>query len=403
MKLNPLHKKTEVRERLLFLDFFRGLAIGAVLMVHCGQSIPNLSRPVLWVSNFGMMGVHLFFIISAFALCLSADYRHEQSWVPFFARRFFRVAPLYYLGIVLYGSMATLSSSIKNGEFNIPEPYNLTSILENLFFVHLIDKRYYNNIVPGGWSISTEMLFYVGFPLLYIIFTKLNFDKPAHRFVMVLLPFLLYCAYLANSWSYMHVEQQEIKNIISQFEMIILSAISFLFGFYCYKLHNRVRLNSPLWLTLSLSLLAASVVILNTESYLPQRGFLYVALSTLAFSIAILFFSTRRMDDHFFVQGIAKVGKLSFSMYIFHFILLDLILRLTPFGSVVMIQANPDIQLLLLLGCLVVISFLFATVTNKYIEKVFTAFGSQLISRYFREKQLVAIAENTNFRKDRLT
>ena len=50
----------------------------------------------------GQRGVQLFYMISAFTLYLSLDGRRTEQhpWTNYFLRRFFRIAPLFYLVIV---------------------------------------------------------------------------------------------------------------------------------------------------------------------------------------------------------------------------------------------------------------------------------------------------------------
>jgi peptidoglycan/LPS O-acetylase OafA/YrhL len=94
--------------------------------------------------------------------------RNENEKHPkfnFFIRRFFRIAPLYYIGILYYlwqdgfGSRYWLSDQ---------ELVTTANILSNIFFVHGFNPYWMNSVVPGGWSIAVEMLFYCIAPLLFV-------------------------------------------------------------------------------------------------------------------------------------------------------------------------------------------------------------------------------------------
>lgn len=92
-----------MQAKLRYIDSLRGLAILAVLMVHCGQyginKYPDLIANII---NTGGRGVQLFFVASAFTLFLSLARRSETVKSNFYIRRFFRIAPMYYLGIAYY-------------------------------------------------------------------------------------------------------------------------------------------------------------------------------------------------------------------------------------------------------------------------------------------------------------
>lgn len=145
--------------KLAFIDRLRGIAILAVIAIHYLQVFAS---PVLrnW-GEVGQLGVQAFFLASAFTLCLSADNRRDEPHRlrAYAIRRYFRIAPVYYLGIVFYAWMFTQS-----GE---GAPYTAGNILANVLLVNGLTPWANNNVVPGGWTIGTEMLFYVAFPLMY--------------------------------------------------------------------------------------------------------------------------------------------------------------------------------------------------------------------------------------------
>lgn len=145
--------------KLDFVDRMRGLAILMVIAVHYAQAFasPVIHRGAM----VGQFGVQLFFLASAFTLCLSADRRGDERHPVrnFYLRRYFRIAPLYYLGIVLYAWI--FAGEARGAAYT---PFNIAA---NVLFVHGLVPAANNMIVPGGWTIGAEMLFYLAFPLLY--------------------------------------------------------------------------------------------------------------------------------------------------------------------------------------------------------------------------------------------
>lgn len=142
-----------------FIDAGRGYAIFGVVIVHSSQKIGGLAIPIKTIASIGQMGVQLFFVLSALTLCLSWSSK-GGGLQKFFIRRFFRIAPLYYVGIILYGFLSIIFDKGVNN-------YSLSNILSNVCFVHGFVPAANNCVVPGGWSIGTEMAFYALFPFLF--------------------------------------------------------------------------------------------------------------------------------------------------------------------------------------------------------------------------------------------
>jgi peptidoglycan/LPS O-acetylase OafA/YrhL len=115
-----------------YIDILKGIAVLGVIAVHSHQSIPNLNLSVKYAFNYGQLGVQLFFMLSAITLCISSQKRHEQVWQYFYMRRFFRIAPLYYFGIVLYLLTGSFFIYQFKGEWEIPNQYTPLNILANI-------------------------------------------------------------------------------------------------------------------------------------------------------------------------------------------------------------------------------------------------------------------------------
>lgn len=106
----------------------------------------------------GHAGVMLFFVASAFSLCYTSRL-HQEGWIAFYIRRFFRIAPLFYavLAFMLLRMWAV------NG---MTRPLN--EVLDNVLFTFNIFPAHQWSIVPAGWTIGVEMIFYLIFPALYL-------------------------------------------------------------------------------------------------------------------------------------------------------------------------------------------------------------------------------------------
>src|ERR1700761_4987006 len=97
----PSHKT----KKYPYIDALRGYAVLFVITCHTGGMFRNMPYPVKKLTNVGWHGVQLFFLISCVPLMMSwrSDERKGiASPQSFWARRFFRISPMYYLAALFY-------------------------------------------------------------------------------------------------------------------------------------------------------------------------------------------------------------------------------------------------------------------------------------------------------------
>jgi peptidoglycan/LPS O-acetylase OafA/YrhL len=96
-----------------FIDALRGVAVFDVIMSHAQRDVElwgymgskaTLSPWLHCITAQGARGVQLFFVLSALTLCNSQSQRRtgENTWIDFFSRRFFRIAPMFYAALFFY-------------------------------------------------------------------------------------------------------------------------------------------------------------------------------------------------------------------------------------------------------------------------------------------------------------
>ena len=141
-----------------------------VLLFHA--YIVNVIPDVIWSRTVGQgaEGVGLFFIVSA--LTLSASWHNRQGRDPkptaaFWARRFFRIAPLFYLVLVAAWLIGQGKPNYAPHAMagNVFTPGNL---LAHLTFAFGWIPAYQNSWLGVEWSIGTEMAFYLLFPVIIL-------------------------------------------------------------------------------------------------------------------------------------------------------------------------------------------------------------------------------------------
>ena len=159
---------SEDRPRLVYLDSLRGLAALWVFFFHMiFLAQPNLAIPeIFWPLRVGGMGVTLFFIISAFCLCLTMP-RHIQNerWLlSFYTHRACRILPLFYTVLAINTYFLTSRG------VDVP----LDKILINVTCLFNFIPGEQTSLVMAGWVIGVEVIIYAIFPILYKFFNTLS-------------------------------------------------------------------------------------------------------------------------------------------------------------------------------------------------------------------------------------
>jgi peptidoglycan/LPS O-acetylase OafA/YrhL len=174
--------------RLGVLDGLRALAITLVLLRHNLRPYwYDFNKPFLPIGPLdlggfflnGWCGVDLFFVLSGFLitrqlLLYGIERREGRGGVIklFYKRRFFRIAPAYYVVIAL----AILG-------LTYPYPMNgrpgAWSVLYHLFFM---EDYLPADILPAFWSLAVEAKFYLAAPFIVLVLCAC---KPRLRFLLL--------------------------------------------------------------------------------------------------------------------------------------------------------------------------------------------------------------------------
>ena len=171
-------------KHLPLLDGIRGLLAMWVFVGHLartvGFSFPFISRPGL--------AVDFFMLISGFLMMwhwMPREHKYQSfshQSVDFYIRRVFRISPVYYFALTIVILFPALFISAKQeigaSVGNIIGVSSYDTSLQNVFFhftyiFGLFPNYAQNNPLPD-WSISLEMQFYFVFPMLVLVFKKIN-------------------------------------------------------------------------------------------------------------------------------------------------------------------------------------------------------------------------------------
>jgi peptidoglycan/LPS O-acetylase OafA/YrhL len=159
-----------VRQKIPQLDAVRGIAILVVLVHNLGGfAFPLLSL----VTNYGWMGVDLFFVLSGFLITgILLDSKSSEGYFRnFYARRCLRIWPLYYCVLVLMFVIVPLLRPQDAGElFQRSSPWWSYPLFLQNFLVAAPALA----VGPLGvsWSLAIEELFYLVWPFFVRYFSR---------------------------------------------------------------------------------------------------------------------------------------------------------------------------------------------------------------------------------------
>lgn len=357
--------------KLKYIDALRGWAILGVLMVHCGQYGMNDHLPSVIQTLIlnGAHGVQLFYVVSAFTLFLTLEKRDpddKSTWVDFYMRRFFRIAPMYYLGICYFLWQDGLGPRYFLGDAPGITPSN---IFANILFIHGSNPYWITSVVPGGWSIAVEMMFYGLIPLLFLNIRNI---RQAFMFFIAALALRAILQFVFNRISIIESDRlwQEYLNFYLPSQLPVF-ALGIIF-YFVVKGNYKISLSPIMILLLSLILITHLAGIpLLPDHVLFSIGFVCLAVALSKFEFKA-----------FVNPGLVYMGKISYSMYLVHFAVLS---GLSKFKAVDYISVSNPFDAILNYGIRLVILIILAVAISSFfyylVELPFQRVGKRLIVR----------------------
>jgi len=359
-------RTTQTGNHLDYVDALRGLAILSVIMAHANHYGKTTSNIIGDFANTGAMGVQLFYLASAFTLFLSMKSRMSKEKYPtrnFFIRRFFRIAPMYYIAIIYYLWQNGLGAQYWLGDAT---HISVTNILSNVFFLHGFNPYWINSIVPGGWSIAVEMMFYAILPFLFL---KIKNIYQAFNFLTITI--------LANFILRMILKKFDPTNSVDLWDNYLyfylpnqlpVFTLGIMMFFIIIERQSLKEISGKSLLILSFVLLGQLFI---GKSILSSPVIFGTGFLTLAIAIS-------RYKFKLIVNPIITyIGKISFSMYLVHFAVLNWLMNFHLIDFV----RNETFNYCIRLTLVVILTMIFSTFFYHTIEIPFQKTGKKIINK----------------------
>lgn len=320
------------------IDSLRALAVLAVIIYHVDVNyLPG-----------GFLGVDLFFVLSGYLISslIIKEYKKTGSLnlYNFYIRRARRLLPAVYFMITVVLVVMVMFNGVLLKKSHLDAIFGYIYSSNWWYIFHKLD--YFDSFGSQSpfkhlWSLAIEEQFYMIFPLLFLLINRKKKDKDGfyklnRNFLYVILGVIL-VSLIA------HIILFDINNISRIYFGIDTRAFSLLVGVVGAILYPMDKLNTKItpqenlvYSVVSLiSITALITIMIYTSEYntwLYRGGFLLVAI----LGIIIIISSGKQhtvMAKLLSFKPVVFIGKISYSLYLWHFPVLVLTTPVSEIGK----------------------------------------------------------------------
>lgn len=300
--LSKLRRITSSGRFIPQVDGLRFIAISLVVFYHQHGFINGYQDPSIFA--LGFRGVHLFFVLSGFILALPFAAKHLCEGKPvslpkYYLRRVTRLEPPYIINALLLFAWYHVHISANHGSVSASHLFATLTYVHNLIFGS------YSTINPVAWSLEVEIQFYLLMPLLAQVYSFGKFRRPI--LLAIIGVFSIARIFLEP---YPRVDLSIVGNIQFFAAGLLLADI------YTVGLPRK----SAWW----------DMALLGWPLILLIRGDYFMALiPLLCLLLYVGAFSGRFTSKALSLGPITAIGGMCYSIYLWHYQCLSLLMRLT--------------------------------------------------------------------------
>ncbi len=345
----PAHTNLDnLGDRIPALDGLRALAILLVMFYHFGTALDhsNLAQHLAWsLSGFGWTGVDLFFVLSGFLITriLLQTRDAENYFFSFYARRFLRISPIYYVSLaVMFLVVPVILPSISANMPSLSERLWYFAYLQN--WLNVFGQMSWSVMLTHYWSLAVEEQFYLLWPLVIYFFAP-------RRVLQIIVAACAISVILRLTLIGIHVNPETLyRNTFTRMDTLLIGAAG------CFVLQNEslvklIRRHAILFSFVPLITLAA----LRTQPFRTTAptevgfGYTLIALSYAALLMAaVVTTGNGSMLQRVLGSSILRaISKYSYAAYLWHLLVRHLVEHLERNTLHILVPALLNIPLMM--------------------------------------------------------
>ncbi|PTR34147.1 peptidoglycan/LPS O-acetylase OafA/YrhL [Luteibacter sp. OK325] len=343
-----------MNSRNLYIDMLRGVSIVMVMLLHYSLSYRLHSAPLnQWISVpalraiflNGNYGVSVFFVISGFLITTNIVRRYGSlagtDIVHFYKLRLFRLYPSVALALVIItvlglAGLSNFSNVNKHEDFG-----NGFFVIANLsvltFWHNILMERvgYFNYAMNIYWSLSVEEVFYLLYPLVLVVARR--------RWQLVLLACAAIVVGPAYRWIHSDDELFFMYGNLACVDMLV-------FGCAAAVAANLVTWTPPVRRVLAvLGFVAMGWVYMRGIGGNEAFGATQLGLAAAIFLVAVSRLPPGKLARRA-GRPLAWLGSHSYELYLFHIVVLGVMVELVPRAAMTPERKLPMLALFLVLS-----------------------------------------------------
>lgn len=373
------------RRRFEELDSLRGLAAVAVVFHHFLYLLPAICDeqrlPQFWLITYtplhifwaGREAVLFFFLLSGFVLSLPF-LDHRVPLAPFLVKRVFRIYMPYLAAVFTAFAASTAFSRGGIPELSAwvnrawMEPVTLRAAVQHFFLIGSFDNMQFD---PVLWSLVHEMRISIMFPALMLLVMRKNWVTALSVGLVVSA-----IAHLISG----HTTFMERTDYVDTFKFVYLFIVGAVLAQHRWRIVEYYsRLSRPVKYFL---VIIATVFYTYKYSVLPDVGILHkYYFNDLMVTVGIVIFiltglAATSASRLLTARPLVYTGKISYSIYLFHAILLftwtNLLYGVVPLWAIMLLTF--------------VTTFPLSALAYRYVEEPSISLGRRAASRLSASK-----------------